>query len=117
MAQPLFSIDAVNVANLEELVEPVTASTVSRSLVARPDFRQVLFSMDAGQEISEHRAPFLAIVQVLSGRLRMTVGAETHTLGPHAWLSMPPDAPHALAAEEPTRFLLTMVRGTGGGAG
>lgn len=110
MAQPLFQFDSVNTARLDELVEPVASSTVSRSLLARPDFRQVLFSMDAGQEISEHRAPFLAIVQVISGRLRMTVSGESHVLEASGWLSMPPDAPHALAAEEPTRFLLTMVR-------
>lgn len=110
MAQPLFDISPVNVGCLRTLVDQVAAGTVSRSLIAQPTFRQVLFSMDAEQEISEHRSPFFAIVQVLSGRLRMEVSGQTHYLEPDSWLSMPPNAPHALRAETPTRFLLTMIR-------
>ncbi len=110
MVQPQFRTDTVNVGRLDTLVELVSAGTVSRSLIVTPEFRQVLFAMDAGQEISEHRAPFLAIVHVLSGRLRMEVAGESHSLDAAGWLSMPPNAPHALRAETPTRFLLTMLR-------
>lgn len=110
MAQPLFDIQQVGCGDLGSLVEPIPSGTVSRTLVATPAFRQVLFSMDASQEISEHRTPLLAIVQVISGRLKMTVAGATHTLEAGGWLSMPPDVPHALKAESGVRFLLTMVR-------
>ena len=110
MAQPMFESDAVRSANLLELVAIVESGTVSRTLLNQPRFKQVLFAMDAGQELSEHRAPFLALVQVLDGRLRMRVAAETHALGPGSWLLMPPDAPHDVHAEMPTRFLLTLVK-------
>lgn len=110
MAQPLFQVDTVNAARLDMLVEQVSAGIVSRSLLVGPAFRQVLFSMDAGQEISEHRSPYLAIVHVLSGRLCLEVSGQTHVLDSAGWLSMPPDAAHALRAEAPTRFLLTMIR-------
>ncbi len=110
MAHPLFQADAVNVSRLDTLVELVPAGIVSRVLIAEHDFRQTLFALDADQEISEHRSACLAIVQVLSGRLHMEVSGEAHDLEAGAWLSMPPNAPHALRAESPTCFLLTMLR-------
>ena len=110
MAQPLFGTETVHAANLVELISIVESGTVSKTLLNEPTFKQVLFAMDAGQELSEHRAPYLAIVQVLDGRLHMSVTGQMHTLGPGAWLLMPPDAPHDVHAEAPTRFLLTLVK-------
>ena len=117
MAKPLFEVDAVHVANLIELVEGVSCGTVSKTLVDQPGFKQVLFAMDAGQQLSEHRAPYLALVQVLDGRLRMRVGGHDHVLEPSSWLLMPPDAPHDVHAQQPTRFLLTLVKTVSGAAG
>jgi len=111
MAQPIFGCDAVQAANLLELIVIVESATVSKTLLNEPAFKQVLFAMDASQELSEHRAPYLALVQVLDGRLRMRVSGEIHTLGPMSWLLMPADAPHDVHAELPTRFLLTLAKG------
>src|SRR5262245_32041785 len=105
VAQPLFGAEAVRAANLLDLIAVVESGTGSKTLLNQAAFKQVLFAMDAGQELSQHRAPYLALVQVLDGRLRMHVSAETHTLGPMSWLLMPPDAPHDVHAELPTRFL------------
>ncbi len=68
------------------------------------------FSMDAGQEISEHRAPFVTTVHILDGRLRFGVDSEEREMAPQDWLVMPPDAPHRLTALEPTRFVLTLFK-------
>lgn len=110
MARPLFEVSEAHAANLLELVPCVDGGTVSKTLLNQPTFKQVVFAMDAQQELSEHRAPFLAIVQVLDGRIRMKVGGREHALTPGSWLVMPPDAPHDVYADEPTRFLLTLVR-------
>lgn len=110
MARPLFEPDAVQVANLSELIESVRSGTVSKTLLNQPEFKQVLFAMDQGQELSEHRAPYVAIVQVLEGRLRMRVAGHDYVLGPESWLLMPPDAPHDVHAEQATRFLLTLAK-------
>lgn len=110
MAQPLFGIDAVESANLLDSITCVKSGTVSKTLMDAPTLKQVLFAMDAQQELSEHRAPFLAIVQVLDGQIRMHVDGHDHTLGPSHWLLMPPDTPHDVRADEPSRFLLTLVR-------
>lgn len=115
MAQPLFASDTPRAANLLELITVVEAGTVSKTLLNEPAFKLVLFAMDAGQEMSEHRAPYLALIQVLDGRLRMQVAGRSHSLGPASWLLLPPDAPHDAMAETPTRFLLTLVRNAASG--
>ncbi|MBM4107983.1 MAG: cupin domain-containing protein [Phycisphaerae bacterium] len=89
----------------------VPGATVSKPLFSAPEGKVVLFAMDAGQEISEHKAPFAASVHVLDGRLRFAVGADEREMGPHDWLVMPPDAPHRLRALDPSRFVLTLFKG------
>src|SRR5262245_16270819 len=110
MAQPLFLPDTVQRAMLLELVNPVQAGIVSRTLVALPCMKQVLFAFDAGQELSSHRTAMLAFVQVLDGKIRMNVAGREYSLGPSDWLLMPPDVPHDVRADEPARMLLTMVK-------
>lgn len=68
-----------------------------------------VFAFDAGQELTEHQTPKVAVVQVLSGRLRFTVDGEELTLDAGSWLHMAPHAPHALTATEPTVLLLTLI--------
>jgi quercetin dioxygenase-like cupin family protein len=110
MAQPLFGFDAVSEANLLELIICVKSGTVRKTLMDAPGLKQVLFAMDAGQELSEHRSPYLALVHVLDGTMRMRVNGQDHALRPASWLLMPPDTPHDVHADEPTRFLLTLMR-------
>lgn len=111
MAKPLFDATAVHHGNLDELCPVVPAAIVSKPLIDTGVLKQILFSMDAGQDISEHRAPYVATVHVLRGRMRFSVGGEPRVMGPSDWLVMPPNAPHDLIAEEPTVFLLTLVKG------
>lgn len=110
MAQALYPTDTVSHANLLELTPVVADATVSKPLVNSDAIRQVVFAMDKGQSMSEHRAPFVAVVQVLEGELRFGVAGDTRTLKAHDWLIMPPNEPHDLDAVEPTRFLLTLVK-------
>lgn len=110
MAKPLFEVDRSHVGNLLALAEVPAGGILSKTLIDLPAHKQILFAMDAGQEISDHRAPFVATVQMLDGRLRFTVESQEHDLGPHDWVVMPANAPHRLSAVEPTRFLLTLVK-------
>jgi len=110
MAKALFQTGTVSHTNLLDLTPIVQGATVSKPLVNSDVLRQIVFAMDKGQSISEHRAPFVAVVQVLDGELRFGVDGETRTLIAHDWLVMPADKPHDLDAVEPTRFLLTMVK-------
>ena len=67
MSQPLFAIASPHRAHLAEMIDVVPSGTVSRTLLKLPDFKQVAFAMDTGQELSEHRTPMLAIVQPIDG--------------------------------------------------
>ena len=88
------------------------AGTLSRVLHEDGRLRLVLFAFDAGQELTEHTASLPAVLQVVSGRLRVSAGGDTFEMGPGAWLLLDPHEPHSLLALEPARLLLTMLRGS-----
>ena len=110
MSKTLFSMDQVGRTNLAELAEVVGGGIVSKPLFDTGTVKQVLFAMDAGQSISEHRVPMAATVHVLDGRMQFRAGDEQHDMGPHEWLLMPPNTPHELRADQPVRFLLTLIK-------
>jgi quercetin dioxygenase-like cupin family protein len=95
---------------LEDLVSVAEGAIVSRVLARSGGGNVTLFAFDGGQRLSEHTAPFDALVQVISGRLDLTIGAAKHSLGAGEIIRMPADIPHALHAPEPARMLLTMLR-------
>ena len=109
-AKPLYETKAVQSATLTELIAVVPKATVSKPLIDTGLLKQVLFSMDTDQEISEHKAPFVATVHVLDGCLQFTVAGKQRLMCTGAWLLMPPNEPHSLTATMPTRFLLTLIK-------
>ncbi|GAB4194536.1 MAG: hypothetical protein Kow00105_08780 [Phycisphaeraceae bacterium] len=110
MPEVLHNAEQVGCSNLLELAPVVPGATVSKPVLDGKGLRQIVFAMDAGQTMSEHRAPFLAVVQVLYGELDFGVAGRKHRLQAHDWLTMPPDTPHDLTAIKPTRFLLSLVK-------
>lgn len=94
---------------LAELVVP-TDGTLSRTLYADDDLRLVGFAFSAGQELTEHASALSVAVQVLSGRLHLTLGGQETELTAGGWVHMPPRLPHAVRAVEPSVMLLTMVK-------
>jgi quercetin dioxygenase-like cupin family protein len=105
------------VAMTHEAIEDVATavqvqpgSVVSKVIHRDDDLNVTVFGFAAGEELSDHRSPRAAVVQVVSGRLRFTADGTEHDAGPGFWLYMAPDTPHALVAVEPTVMLLTLVR-------
>jgi len=96
---------------LERLLDYVEGSVVSRTLVKNDGGTVTLFSFDAGQELSEHTAPFDAMVQVLDGEVELTIGGETVNAGSGETVIMPANVPHAINAVGRFKMLLTMIRG------
>jgi quercetin dioxygenase-like cupin family protein len=92
-------------------VEIPQDGTLSRVLYHDEQLRLVVFAFDAGQELTEHTAAVPAVVQVLQGRLELTLGSEDVTAEPGAWIRMPADLPHSVRALEPSIMLLTMLPG------
>jgi quercetin dioxygenase-like cupin family protein len=98
------------VAGFAGLVAFQPGAVVSRVLVKGEAGTVTLFAFDAGQGLSEHSAPFDALVHVLEGEAEVVLAGKAHRLAAGDGLLMPADVPHALMAVRPFKMLLTMVR-------
>lgn len=88
----------------------IQPGAVVSKVVHRDDNLNVtVFGFDAGEELTEHRASRVAVVQVLTGRLRFVADGEGLDAGPGFWLLMAASTPHSLVATEPTVMLLTLL--------
>jgi len=95
---------------LERELGYVPGSIVSRTIAKARGGSITLFAFDAGQELSEHTAPFDAFVQVLDGAVELTIGGERVVARPGETVRMPAGIPHAVRALEPFKMILSMVR-------
>ncbi len=93
-----------------ELVDYQEGAVVSRTIAKKPTGTVTVFAFDQGQSLSEHTAPFDAMVQVLDGETELTVGGEPSRLTAGQMMIMPADIPHAVAAPQRFKMLLTMIR-------
>ncbi|HDL04052.1 MAG TPA: cupin domain-containing protein [candidate division Zixibacteria bacterium] len=98
------------VHRLDDLLGYVEGSVVSRTIVKNKGGTVTLFSFDAGQELSEHSAPFDALVQVLDGEVQLVIGGETVPTRAGETVMMPANVPHGLKAVRKFKMLLTMVK-------
>lgn len=95
---------------LSELVEYVSGSIVSKTIADKQVGTITVFAFDKGQKLSEHQAPFDAVVQVVDGRAKLTIGGEALTVHTGEIIIMPANVPHSVNAEEKFKMLLTMLR-------
>lgn len=96
--------------HLLDEVEIPDDGTLSRVLFNGDGMRVVLFAFDTGQELTDHTAAVPAVVQVVSGRLGLTLGNDTIEIGPDSWVRMDAHLTHAVIAIEPSVMLLTMQK-------
>ena len=108
--EPGSGLPAAEAFPLAQAVEYATNSVVSRTLAESDAGTLTLFAFDAGQSLSEHTAPFDAIVQVIDGAAEFTVGGRAVPAGAGQMLLMPANVPHAVRAVEKFKMLLTMFR-------
>jgi quercetin dioxygenase-like cupin family protein len=96
--------------SLTGLVDYSNDSIVSKTIVDKPVGTMTLFAFDKGQKLSEHTAPYDAVVQIVDGRARLTIGGKEVKVSAGQVVIMPANVPHAVAAEEKFKMLLTMIR-------
>lgn len=92
------------------LVAYESGAVVSRALLKKPVGTVTLFSFDQGEGLSEHTAPFDALVQVLDGAAEVTVDGTAHRVSAGELIIMPAGKPHALKALERFKMMLVMIR-------
>ena len=83
---------------------------VSKNVLKRDTGNISLFAFDRGEGLSEHTAPFDALVQVVDGKAEITVGDKKHLLEKGDSIIMPANIPHALRAVEKYKMVLTMIK-------
>ena len=93
-----------------DLVNYQDGAVVSRTLINQKTGTVTLFAFDAGQELSEHTAPYAALAQVLDGETRISIAGQPFDLKAGDLIIMPANQPHAVSATTKFKMMLTMIR-------
>ena len=104
------TLPAAVAVDLATLVSYQEGAVVSRTLVKKKACTVTAFAFDAGQSLSEHTAPFDAIVQVLDGAVELVIGGKAVEATAGQTVLMPANIPHAVNAKARFKMLLLMVR-------
>ena len=97
--------------DIQKLVDYETDSVVSREVIKKELGTVTFFAFDKGQGLSEHSAPFDAMVQVIAGEAEITISGVKNTVHAGEIIIMPANEPHALqAVDMPYKMILTMIR-------
>jgi quercetin dioxygenase-like cupin family protein len=97
-------------SNLSSLINYQEASVVSRTLIDKKTGTVTLFAFDINQGLSEHTAPYDAMVYVLDGEVEVIISGTPITLKKGEITIMPANEPHALTAKTKFKMLLTMIK-------
>jgi len=98
------------VAKMSELVEYHLGSIVSRTIIDKAEGTITLFAFEKGQGLSEHTAPFDAMVYILDGAAEVTISGKPLHLKQGEMVIMPANEPHALRATNRFKMMLVMVK-------
>ena len=101
---------ATRVLHTAELVGYQEGAVVSRTLINQKTGTVTLFAFDTGQELSEHTAPYDALVQVLDGETEISIAGQPFQLRAGDAIIMPANNPHAVKALTSFKMMLTMIR-------
>ena len=91
-------------------IDYADGAIVSKTLLDKKTGTLTLFAFDAGQGLSEHTAPFDALVYLLEGQVEISISGQPHILKGGDMIIMPANQPHALKALQPFKMVLTMIR-------
>ena len=98
------------VVELADFIAYQEGSVVSREIVSKAAGSVTLFAFDAGQGLSEHSAPFDALVYIVDGTVEIVISGEKYVLQAGEMILMPAHEPHALKAVKKFKMMLTMLK-------
>ncbi|MDP2940053.1 MAG: cupin domain-containing protein [Candidatus Omnitrophota bacterium] len=98
------------VLTLVDLLDYQDGSVVSRTIIDKKIGTVTLFAFDKGEGLSEHTAPFDALVFVVDGKTEVMISGKPHHLKAGEMIIMPANKPHALKALEQFKMILVMIR-------
>jgi quercetin dioxygenase-like cupin family protein len=100
----------INAQSLIDLLDYQEKAVVSRTLIEKETGTVTLFAFDIGQGLSEHTAPFDAMVCILDGKAEITISGNPNILKQGDMIIMPANEPHALKAVDKFKMMLIMIR-------
>ncbi len=95
---------------MTDLISYQEGAVVSRTLVDKKTGTVTLFAFDKGQGLSEHSAPYDALILVMDGKVEIKIDGVPQELGVGEMIILPAEHPHAVRALSPFKMILTMVR-------
>ena len=95
---------------LTDLADYQTGSIISRTIIDKKTGTVTFFAFDKGQGLSEHTAPFDAMVYIIDGEAEITISGKPFHLKQGEMIIMPANEPHALKAVKKFKMMLTMIR-------
>ena len=98
-------------AEMAALVDYQSGTVVSRTIIERNTGTVTLFAFDKGQGLSEHTAPFDALVYIIDGEAEITISGRSIRMKAGEVVIMPANEPHALKAVERFKMILVMIKG------
>lgn len=98
------------VGRLDNLVDYQEGAVVSKEIIKKTTGSVTLFAFDKGQGLSEHTAPFDALVYIFDGKAEISIAGKQHSLKSGETMIMPANKPHALKAVERFKMLLIMIK-------
>jgi len=102
--------EAQVVTSMTDLIQYQDGSVVSRTILKRESGSVTLFAFDQSQGLSEHTAPYDALVHLLDGEAEITIDGKAHRVKQGEMIIMPANHPHALKAVTRFKMVLTMLR-------
>jgi quercetin dioxygenase-like cupin family protein len=108
--------DYTYLADLAKQVDIPADGILSRTLFSDERVKVVVFGFDTGQELSEHTVSMPAILHIIQGQARLTLGDDTMEARAGAWVHIPPELRHSLQATTPVVMLLMMMKSAGEGS-
>ncbi len=102
--------NAPEVQKLTDLVGYQDGSVVSREIIRKSTGTITLFAFDEGQGLSEHTAPFDALVHVIDGEVDVTISGKSYHLSQGDYVILPAGETHALKAQSKFKMLLVMIK-------
>jgi len=95
---------------VEDLIDYQEKAVVSREIIRKETGTVTIFAFDKGEGLSEHTAPFDAMVQIVDGTAEITISGSKNVVSKGEMIIMPANDPHALSAIEKFKMILTMIR-------
>ena|SRR5271157_811119 len=105
------NIPAAEALELNGLISYTEKGIASRVVARAPGGNVTLFAFDVGEELSEHTAPYDALVVVLEGTLKLTIGGTSVRAVSGSVVRMPANVPHAVASPGRSKMMLVMLQG------